>query len=77
MVAITFGLARIASAKTAEAQTARKTFFARVLDALIEARRVQADREIRRHLHLLPYTFDGRGNRLIKGQSRNLPFGGW
>jgi hypothetical protein len=29
------------------------------------------------HTRLLPYTFDERGNRLVKTDSGDMPFGGW
>jgi hypothetical protein len=83
MVAVTYGVAGVASAeatpKTARTQTAapRKRWFARILDALIEARMQQARREIRMHTRLLPHSFDERGNRLVKTGSGNMPFGGW
>jgi hypothetical protein len=82
MVAVTYGVARVpaaqAAAKTGRADAAvpRKNWFARVMDALIEARMQQARREIRMHTALLPYTFDERGNRLVKSGSGNMPFGG-
>ena len=83
MVAVTYGVARVptaapaAKAARADAAAPRKSWFARVLDALIEARMEQARREIRMHTQLLPYTFDERGNRLIKTDSGDMPFGGW
>ena len=48
-----------------------------VMDALIEARMQQARREIERHIQLLPYSLDERGNRLLKAGSKDMPFGGW
>jgi hypothetical protein len=80
MVAVTYGAARVATAETGDrAQTAapRKRWFARLMAALIEARMAQARREIRMHTHLMPYTFDERGRRLIKTDSGDMPFGGW
>jgi len=83
MVAVTFGVARVAAVKaapkTARAQTAapRKRWYVRLFDALIEARMEQARREIRMHTRFLPYTFDERGNRLVKTETGNMPFGGW
>ena len=61
----------------AEAAAPRKGFFARFMDALIEARMAQARREIALHLNLLPYSLDERGNRLVKTGSHDMPFGGW
>lgn len=83
MVAVTFGVARVATAEAASkagrAQSAvpRKRWYTRLLDALIEARMEQARREIRMHTRLLPYTLDESGNRLVKTDSGNMPFGGW
>ena len=82
MVAVTYGVARVPAApatKTApaKAKAPAKSWFARVLNALIEARMEQARREIRMHTQLLPYSLDERGNRLIKTDSGNMPFGGW
>lgn len=83
MVAVTYGVARVPTAKPAakagRAETAvpRKSWFTRFMDALIEARMRQARREIARHSHLLPYNLDERGNRLVQFDSENMPFGGW
>jgi hypothetical protein len=83
MVAVTYGVARVATAapaakaERAQAAAPRKSWFARFMDAMIEARMQQARREIRMHAHLLPYTLDERGNRLIKTNSGDMPFGGW
>jgi hypothetical protein len=83
MVAVTYGVTRVPTtepaAKAGRAKTAvpRKSWFARFLDAMIEARMEQARREIRMHTRLLPYTFDERGNRLVKTDSGDMPFGGW
>jgi hypothetical protein len=82
MVAVTYGEARVAARKVvkaarAEAAAPRKNFFARVMDALIESRMQQARREIARHLQMLPYSLDERGNRLVKIGKSEMPFGGW
>jgi hypothetical protein len=53
MTALTYDL-RKAAATTKAASPAKKGFWARTLDALIEARMRQAEREIRLHRHLLP-----------------------
>jgi hypothetical protein len=47
------------------------------MEALIEVRTQQAKSEIARHIHLLPYSLDERGDRLVKSSSRDMPFGGW
>jgi hypothetical protein len=78
MVAVTYG-ARTARAirKIADNTASHRGWFARFVDALIEVRMQQARREIARHAHLLPYTLDERGNRLVKIDRENAPFGGW
>ena len=56
MNALTYEM-RSAAAAVASAtprNTATKTIWARLWDALIEARMRQAEREIRMHLHLIP-----------------------
>ena len=83
MVAVTYDVARVpigmAARKAARAKTAvpRKPWYVRFMDKLIEARTQQARREIARHIYLLPYSLDERGNRLVKVSSRDMPFGGW
>jgi hypothetical protein len=83
MVAVTYGVARVSTAepaaKAAHAKAAapRKSLFALFMDALIESRMQQARRELSRHAHLLPYSLDERGNRLVKTGSGDMPFGGW
>lgn len=67
MVAVTYGRARVAGAKAAnrtQGAAQRKTAFGRFVDALMESRLRQAEREIRRHAHLLPRMRDDRGNPL-------------
>jgi hypothetical protein len=82
MVAVTYGVrvpagkAKTSSGKTAKAAPV-KSWFARFMVALMEARMEQARREVERHVHLLPYTFDEHGNRLVKIGGRNIPLGGW
>jgi hypothetical protein len=53
MTALTYDL-RKAAASVKAATPAKKGFWARALDALIEARMRQAEREIRLHRHLVP-----------------------
>ena len=82
MVAVTYDTARVAArqavkAARAEAAAPRKPWYARLMDALIELRMQQARREIARHVELLPYTLDERGNRLVKIGKSEMPFGGW
>ena len=90
MVAVTFGVSRAravtktsaktsarTSAKAADKAPPQQSFFARFFDALVESRLQHAHREIMRHAHLLPYSLDERGNRLVKVDGKNMPFGGW
>jgi len=55
----------------------RENWFTRFVAALKETRRRQAERELRKYAHLLPYSLDERGERLVKSDSRDMPFGGW
>lgn len=81
MVAVTFDVTRLSAADTttaagrAKVAPPRKSWFARFMAALIAARMEQARREIRIHTARLPYTLDGRGNRLVKTGSNEMPFG--
>lgn len=90
MVAVTYGVARVATAKGVAKTVAKtvakraerpaskaagKSWFARVLDAIIAARMEQARREVRMHIGFLPYSLDERGNRLVKTDADKLPFG--
>jgi hypothetical protein len=82
MVAVTYGDARVSARKAAKAgrvaKTApRKNWWARALNALMESRMQQARREVARHMHLLPYSLDERGNRIVRIGSKDMPFGGW
>jgi hypothetical protein len=83
MVAVTYGVARVSAAKVtsksarAETGVSRQSWFVRFFNAMAEARMAQAQREIRMHTRLLPYTLDERGIRLIKTDSGDMPFGGW
>jgi hypothetical protein len=78
MVAVTYGVTRVPTAKAAErakAAAPRKSVFIRFMDALVASRMKQVHREIAKHAHLLPYTFDERGNHLINSVDK-LPFSG-
>jgi hypothetical protein len=81
MVAVTYDVARVAARKAVKAARAeaapRKPWYARFMAALIEARTQQARREIARHIHLLSYSLDERGNRIVSTSSKDMPFGGW
>jgi len=75
MVAVTYGVARVPAEKAEAAP--RKRWYRHLLDAMIAARMRQARREIALHAHLLPYSLDERGNRLVKRGADEMPFGGW
>jgi len=81
MVAVTYDVAHVpagkAASKAARVSAPRKPWYVRFMEALIEVRTQQAKSEIARHIHLLPYSLDERGNRLVKASSRDMPFGGW
>ena len=64
MVAVTYGVARVPAPRVQVAP--RKNIFVRFMDALVESRLQAVHREIARHAHLLPRTFDEQGNRLAK-----------
>jgi hypothetical protein len=51
-----------------------KSWLSRFFDAVVEARIAQAECQIRMHMHLLPYTLDARGNRLVKTRGGDMPF---
>jgi hypothetical protein len=84
MVALTFDHAGAAgidtapqeAAKTAAVVAPRKAWYARLFDAMIEARMQQARREINLYTLRLPYTIDKNGNRVPKSDV-NAPLGGW
>jgi hypothetical protein len=80
MVAVTYGVARVPvtdAAERAQAAAPRNGLFTRFMNAMMESRLRQARREIARHAHLLPYTLDERGNRVVKINIDEMPFGGW
>jgi len=61
MDGIAYGAARASSrpaGKTAEPVRRRQGWFMRLIGALSESRRLQAEREIRRHAHLIPSPSD-------------------
>jgi len=66
MVAVTYGVARVPAAQASAQAAPRKSIFARFMDALVESRLQAVHREIARHAHLVPRTFDEQGNRLAK-----------
>lgn len=79
MVAVTYDVARVPAAGAAAPAKAApgRRWSTRPMDALIEARMVQARREVARHLHFLPYSLGERGSRVVKAGARDMPFGGW
>ncbi len=83
MVAVTYGVARVPAAEAApraartDTAAPRKSWFGHFIDVLIEARMMQAQREINMHTQWLPYTLDERGNRIVKTDSGDMPLGGW
>jgi hypothetical protein len=54
MATLTYDVGAAARAVETAAPATKKGFWARVLDAMIEARMRQAERQIRQHLHLVP-----------------------
>jgi hypothetical protein len=80
MVSVAYDTVRVPTAGApaqAEATAPRKRWYARLMDALIEARMEQARREVARYMHFMPYVLDERGNRIVRTGARNMPFGGW
>jgi hypothetical protein len=76
MVAVTYDAGHAAVAGKVERAAPRKSFIARFMQALVEARMEQARRELALHLDLLPYSLDERGNRLVKTGANEMPFSG-
>jgi hypothetical protein len=76
MNALTYDLrTAAATAKKVEPAAPKKGFWTRVLDALIEARIRQAEREIRMHAHLLPAdVLAESGYRVTFRDADKLPF---
>ena len=66
MVAVTYSVDRVPAAQASVQAAPRKSIFARFMDALVESRLQAVHREIARHAHLVPRTFDEQGNRLAK-----------
>jgi hypothetical protein len=77
MAAVICGVSRIVGVGPTLPRKAAtgKGWFVRFIDALAEARMRQAHREIMRHAHLLPYSLDERGNRLVRVGGKDMPFG--
>ena len=78
MVAVTYGVARVATRAVADnkAGKKRKGFFMRVIDAIAYSQMKRAERELARFRHLLPH--DHELNRdLWTPTGDKLPRGGW
>ncbi len=60
MVAVTYGVARVAAPAVADTKAGKrsKSFFARVFDAIADSQMKRAERELARHRHLLPHDFE-------------------
>ncbi len=78
MVAVTYGVARVAAPAVAGAKTGKtsKGFFARVFDAIADSQMKRAEREIARYRHLLPHDYELNRD-LWSPSGDKLPFGGW
>lgn len=75
MAAITYGSHAPARTATAETQSAPKPgFFARVWNAMIEARMKQAMTELRLHSHLLPAEYEIAGNKISPKNEDQISF---
>ena len=85
MVALTYGDTRVSGVETKTAtksptktETApRKTWFARVLNAMMESRMRQAEREVRLYARLLPPAYDAPADLPFQSVSKDAPRGGW
>ena len=75
MVAVTYG--RDVASPAAVAAPTRKGFFARLMQAVMDARMQAAERQIRLHRHLLPAELELKGDKLTRRNEEELPFGGW
>ena len=64
---------RMAAAAPAR-QPARRNLLVRFLDAFAESRMRQAQREINRYRHLLPYELEQAGDRIGDKNEHDLPF---
>lgn len=74
MSAVTYHGGYAPTAETAAAP-AKRGLFARILDAMMEARMRQAAREVELHLGYLPEDVRQRYQRAVKGAQPELPFG--
>jgi hypothetical protein len=75
MAAITYGSHAPAHSAIAETKSAPKPgFFARVWNAMIEARMKQAMTELRLHSHLLPAEYEIAGNKVTPKNEDQISF---
>lgn len=77
MVAVTFGVARVAAPAAAETKAGktRKNIFVRVFDAIAASQLKRAERELARYRHLLPHDFDVHAR--LWSRDEDGPVGGW
>ena len=80
MVALTYSDTRVAGVgatpeEAAKPAAPRKPWYARLFDAMVEARMQQARREIRLYTQLMPYTVDEKGFPVLKKNDQTI--GGW
>lgn len=77
MVAVTIGADRLVASDVRVAPALRrKSFLARVYEAVTVAQMKRAERELARYRHLLPPDFELQRD-LWTGREEKLPFGGW
>ena len=75
MAAITYGSHAPAHAASAETTSAPKAgFFARLWNAMMEARMRQAMTELRLHSHLLPAEYEIAGNKVTPKNEDQISF---
>ena len=75
MAAITYGShGATAEKKISKTAAKKRGLFARIWDAVIEARMRQAMNEIRLHSHLLPGEYEIAGNKIGYKNEDQLPF---
>jgi hypothetical protein len=70
MSTITYGAPVVTRAQ----QPARKKWLARLLDAIVATQMRRAEREVRRHRHLLPHELELAGDKLSDRNEDQLPF---
>ena len=73
MATVTYGSVTAAT-RTAVVAPQRRGFFSRFVDALVESRMRQAERELRRYRHLMPDELERAALRLDSRSEDSLPF---